>query len=142
VLGWTALLLSALGFLVIPWPGLAAAPVERLVRVEGRRFEYAPAAVAVNVGDRVTLELVAADVVHSLHLDGYDLTVTAEPGQVARLTFVADRPGTFRFRCSTTCGPLHPFMIGQLTVGNNDFFWRAGGLIVLAALAGLWGLRR
>lgn len=142
VWGWAAWLAAAALVLVWPWPVLANTPADRVIRVEGRRFEYAPGTVAVNTGDRVTLELVAADVVHGLHLDGYNLTLTAEPGQTARLTFVADQPGMFRFRCSTTCGPLHPFMIGQLTVGTNDFFWRAAGLIGLAALAAVWGLRR
>lgn len=141
-LGWAAWLAAAILILALPWPALASAPADRVIRVEGRRFEYAPGTVAVNTGDLVTLELVAADVVHSLHLDGYNLTITAEPGQTARLTFTADQPGMFRFRCSTTCGPLHPFMIGTLTVGTNDFTWRAAGLIGLAALAAIWRGRR
>ena len=140
--GWAAWSAAAALVLFLPWPVFASAPADRVIRVEGRRFEYAPSTIAVNTGDHVTLEFAPADVAHGLHLEGYDLTVTAEPGQIARLTFVADRPGTFRFRCSVTCGPLHPFMIGQLTVGTNDFFWRAAGLIGLAALAAVWGWRQ
>jgi heme/copper-type cytochrome/quinol oxidase subunit 2 len=105
-------------------------------------FQYAPAIVRVQPGDRVTLELVSTDVVHGLYLDGYDRRVSADPGQTARLTFVADRTGTFRFRCSVTCGPLHPFMIGKLVVGTNWLAWRAVGLAILAAAAGLFGVRR
>jgi len=59
-------------------------------------------------GDHVTIDLVSTDVVHGLYLDGYDLNVTADPGQTATLSFVADRSGSFRFRCSVTCGALHP----------------------------------
>lgn len=141
-LGWAAWLAAAILVLALPWPAFAGIPAERLIRVEAGQFEYSPATFTLNTGDRITLELVAADVVHGLHLDGYNLTLTAEPGRAARLTFVADRPGTFRFRCSVTCGPLHPFMAGTLTVGGNDFLWRAGGLSVLAALAALRGARR
>src|SRR3990172_7920243 len=71
----------------------------------------------------------------ALSLDGYDLNTTADPGQPAQLTFTADKTGAFRFRCSVTCGALHPFMIGKLTVGANDLLWRAIGLAVLAAAA-------
>ena len=38
--------------------------------------------------------------------------------------------------CSVSCGPLHPFMIGELIVGPNVPLWRAVG----AALVGLVGL--
>jgi len=84
----------------------------------------------------VTIELIATDVVHGLYLDGYDLEIIANPGQTATLTFVADKPGAFRLRCSVTCGALHPFMIGKLNVGVNLLFYRAIGLSILAGLAG------
>jgi heme/copper-type cytochrome/quinol oxidase subunit 2 len=138
---WAALLLLALVIAFVPVPAFTTS-AERVIRIESRRFEYAPATVAVNPGDRVTLELSSADVVHGLELDGYDVNVTAEPGQSARVTFVADRPGTFRFRCTATCGSLHPFMIGQLQVGANDLLWRGAALMLLAVVAGGWGLRR
>ena len=57
------------------------------------------------------------------------------------LTFVADHAGSFRFRCSVTCGPLHPFMIGKLYVGPNWTLLRGSALAVLAAVAGLWLVR-
>ncbi len=117
-------------------------PVERTIRVEAGSYAYEPGTIVVNAGDHVTLELVAMDVVHGIYLDDYGLQVTADPGQTARLTFVADRPGTFRFRCSVTCGPLHPFMVGRLHVGGDPFTLRAAGLVVVAALAGVWGARR
>ena len=50
---------------------------------------------------------------------------------------MAARRGKFRYRCSVTCGALHPFMIGELIVGPNDFFWRASGA-ALITLAGLF----
>jgi heme/copper-type cytochrome/quinol oxidase subunit 2 len=48
------------------------------------------------------------------------------------LTFVADKPGSFRFRCNVTCGAMHPFMIGKITVGSNNWFFRSIGLATLA----------
>ena len=50
---------------------------------------------------------------------------------------LADQRGKFRYRCSVSCGPLHPFMIGELIVGPNVPLWRAIG-VALVALAGLF----
>ncbi len=128
--------LAALAVVLVPAPRQAAPPADRHIRIEARSFAYTPSTVTVNAGDRVVIDLVAQDVVHGLYVDGYGVQVTADPGHTARLAFVADRPGTFRFRCSTTCGPLHPFMIGKLHVGTDWRVWRAIGLAVLAAVAG------
>ncbi len=138
---WIVIGLLALAIIFMPSPiALAAHPAtaERHFRIEASRFQYTPGTIYVNPGDHVTIDLVATDVVHGLYLDGYDLTVTADPGQTAALSFVADRAGSFRFRCSVTCGALHPFMIGQFNVGANDLLWRALGLGVLAVIAGVW----
>jgi len=118
-----------------PLPVRAAPPAQRTFRVEASQFAYAQAVIEVNPGDTVTIELVSIDVVHGLYLDEYGVSVTADPGQTARLTFTADRSGSFRFRCNVTCGALHPFMIGKLQVGPNTWLWRAIALTVLAALA-------
>ena len=139
---WIAIGLMVMAIALAPAPTPLAAPADRRFRDEASAFQYAPEAISVNPGDRVTLELVATDVVHGLYLDGYDLNLTADPGQTATLTFVADHVGSFRFRCSVTCGALHPFMIGKLNVGTNDLLYRAIGLAVLAAFAGLWAVRR
>jgi heme/copper-type cytochrome/quinol oxidase subunit 2 len=130
------LLPVALGIVILffPIPSRPRPPVERIFRIEASRFAYAPSILKVNQGDQVTLELVATDVVHGLAVDGYGLQVTANPGQAARLTFTADMTGIFRFRCSATCGPLHPFMIGKIQVGENLLWWRAAGLAILAVV--------
>lgn len=119
----------------VPFPAPASSSTVRTLRVEAGQFAFAPALLRVEPGDRVILELVATDVVHGLYLDGYDLSLSADPGQTARLAFTADRPGVFRFRCSITCGALHPFMLGKLQVGRNDLLWRGAGLIVVILFA-------
>lgn len=137
-----ALAAAALTIALAPIPASAGEPVERRIRLDARSYAFTPAVIRVQPGDRVALEVVSTDVVHGVYLDGYGLSVTADPGQTARLEFVADRPGTFRIRCSVTCGPLHPFMIGKLEVGPNLLLARAAGLLVLAAVGGLLWTRR
>jgi cytochrome c oxidase subunit 2 len=132
----------ALAVWLLPLPAAGAAPVERHITVEAGNFAYQPGDIRVNQGDRVTLEFTSADVVHGLYIDGYGLDLQAEPGHSARAEFVASEAGTFRLRCSTTCGALHPFMIGRLSVAPNQPFWRAAGLAVVAVVATLalaWG---
>ena len=141
---WLLVVLAVL-FLLLPLLGprlvRAATPGEHTIRIEAGQYQFDPGTIRVQRGERVTIELVAADVVHGLYLDGYDLELTADPGQTARLTFVADRPGTFRFRCSVSCGAMHPFMIGKLRVGSNFLLWAGAGLALVAAVAGA-SLRR
>ena len=122
--------------LAVPSPRPTAPPGARTIRMEARSFEFLPAGVSVGRGDLVTLELVALDVVHGAHIDGYGVELTADPGQTARTTFVADLPGIFRIRCSVPCGPLHPFMSGTLRVDPSDTLLRAAGLALLAVAAG------
>ncbi|MCK6583893.1 MAG: cupredoxin domain-containing protein [Anaerolineales bacterium] len=128
-----------LGFLAMvvafaPLPVSSSSPQARNFRLEARQFAFSPSELFVNPGDILTLELVSTDVVHGIYIDGYDLSVEADPGRTATLTFIADKPGSFRFRCHVTCGAMHPFMIGKLTVGTNNWLYRSIGFSVLAVL--------
>lgn len=107
-------------------------PTTREIHLEARMFDFSPNIIHVNRGDRVIVDLAAMDVVHGLYIDGYDVQTTAEPGVPSRVEFVANQAGKFRYRCSVTCGTMHPFMIGELIVGPNIPFWRAIALTVVA----------
>lgn len=125
------LLLTGLVVAFAPLPAHISTPINRSFRVEASQFAYQPGEINVNPGDRVTIELVSTGVVHGLYVDGYGLSVKADPGQTATLTFVADKAGAFRLRCNVTCGAMHPFMIGKLNVGANTWLYRS---IALASL--------
>jgi heme/copper-type cytochrome/quinol oxidase subunit 2 len=127
------LLLVMAGLVVAFAPFLVRpiAPQERAFQIEARQFVYSPSELKVNPGDTVTIHLLSTDVVHGLYVDGYDISIEADPGQSATLTFVADKPGSFRFRCNVTCGAMHPFMIGKLSVGTNAWLYRSLGLAAL-----------
>jgi len=115
-----------------PLPVPLATPQERTFQIDARQYAYSPSELKVNTGDTVTIKLVSTDVVHGLYVDGYDISVEADPGQTATLTFIADKAGSFRYRCNVTCGAMHPFMIGKLTVGTNNWLFRSIGLAALA----------
>lgn len=124
--------MAGLAVAFAPLPVPAIVPQARTFRIDAGQFSYSPSELKVNAGDMVTLELVSTDVVHGLYVDSYDISVEADPGQAKILSFIADKPGSFRFRCNVTCGAMHPFMIGKLTVGSNDWFIRSIGLAALA----------
>lgn len=131
------LLLLVIAGLVVafaPLPVQSIAPQERTFRIEARQFAYSPSELKANPGDTVTIHLISTDVVHGLYVDGYDISVQADPGQAATLTFVANKLGSYRFRCNVTCGAMHPFMIGKLTVGTNDWLYRSVGLAILGLI--------
>ncbi len=127
--------LLALAILALPIPA-SAAPQTRIVALNAEQYQFTPGRLYVNQGDRVIITLTASDVVHGFYLDGYGLKTRVEPGVSQRIEFVADRPGKFRYRCSVACGPIHPFMIGELVVGPNIPFWRIVG-VMLVATAGM-----
>jgi heme/copper-type cytochrome/quinol oxidase subunit 2 len=122
----------------MPLPAAAGSEVERVIHIQAESFAFTPEVIRVQQGERLTLQLESIDATHGIYLDGYDLSIEAEPGRPARLNLVADRAGSFRFRCSVACGNLHPFMIGQLKVGPNLRFWRALAALGIVALGGIW----
>jgi heme/copper-type cytochrome/quinol oxidase subunit 2 len=132
--------LLVLLILIVPVRSLAA-PTTRYLSLDANQFQFTPGRVHVNQGDRVVITLTASDVVHGFYLDGYGLQTRVEPGVSQRIEFIADRPGKFRYRCSVTCGPIHPFMIGELVVGPNIPFWKTSAVMLVAAsgmLVHLW----
>ena len=121
-----------------------APPQERTLTITARKYGYDPSILHVNRGDRVRIRLVAKDVTHGVYLEGYDLDAKARPEnptfwlrqpsagekyhEVEEIEFVASRTGKFRYRCSTTCGYMHPFMQGELIVSPNYLFSTSAGL--------------
>ncbi|MBI2916764.1 MAG: cupredoxin domain-containing protein [Chloroflexi bacterium] len=130
--------------LALALPGRLSAPTSGTVRefdVTTRQFGYTPETIVVDRGDKVVLSLESADVSHGFYLDVYGVNAEVSPGRPTTLEFTADRAGKFRYRCSMTCGPLHPFMIGELTVRPNYPYTSAVGLTLVVAagtVAYLW----
>lgn len=124
-------MLVALG---VPLPAVASSPQTRRIEVNARQFAYEPATLNVNRGDTITFHLESLDATHGLFVDGYAVNIQAEPGKSAEVTFVADKEGKFKFRCSVSCGTLHPFMIGELNVAPNLPLGRAIIVTLIVAI--------
>jgi heme/copper-type cytochrome/quinol oxidase subunit 2 len=131
----------AMVVLLLPVP-FAPEPVTHHVTITASQFAFDPPVLRVNRGDRVLLTLQAADVVHGFYLDGYGIQSRVEPGISQQVEFIADRAGEYRYRCSVSCGTLHPFMIGELVVNPNMTFVRAIGLTLVVLVATLFYLKQ
>lgn len=151
---------AALGVIAAAAVGLIATgradaePVEHAIEVATSRYAFRPAVIRVRQGDTLRLRFAASDVVHGFYLEGHDLDVTIPPlsrevlvkrgsstMSAEEVVLVAARTGKFRYRCSKTCGAMHPFMVGELVVGPNRLFGGATGAAVGLLLAGLVWVR-
>ena len=140
----------------------------RVFDIKARRDAYEPGRITVNRGDEVHIRLTSKDVIHGFYLEGHDIDALIEPGTpieadsnrpqfkfrhpsqgkeytlVEEIVFTANRAGKFRYRCSHTCGTMHPFMQGELIVGPNYPYLAAvgatAGVVVLVVAFGF--LRR
>ena len=143
---WLVAPIALLSLLVLvawaPTP-VGTAGVVREVKVATFQFGFTPNVIRANLGDTVLIHLTSRDVSHGFYLDGYGIEERVAAGQTKDVRFVADRAGTYRFRCAVTCGALHPFMIGQLIVEPNVPFAAAGLVVVGTGIAGyMWSVRR
>jgi heme/copper-type cytochrome/quinol oxidase subunit 2 len=141
---------GAVGFLSA---SRTAEPQERTITIRARQYAYEPAVIRVNRGDTVRLRLISNDVAHGFFLEGHDLDVSiipleplveirrpSGPGEVEEVeevVFTAEREGKFRFRCSQTCGYMHPFMLGEMVVAPNRLFPTSLGMALGLVLGGL-----
>jgi heme/copper-type cytochrome/quinol oxidase subunit 2 len=137
------LVAAAASLAIVPAPSPSDDGPEQVVPISASQYAFDPAEITVQAGQRVFLEISSTDVVHGIYIDGYELQATADVGRIQTLEFKADSPGTYTFRCSVTCGPLHPFMVGKLHV-VPDYKWiRLIGGSALAVMAGMiWSQKR
>ncbi len=100
---------------------------------------FAPGAITVEAGVRVTLRFSALDVTHGVAIGpglGIDLG-PVDPGQVKEITLAFERPGTYTFYCTTWCSADHWRMRGTIQVidpANPAFVSTVQSDPVIAAL--------
>ena len=129
-------LISLVGLIGVVWLWLplprTAEATTRHININAAEFAYAPGRIHVNRGDHVVITLTSTDVLHGFYVDGYGIDERVTPGIEKRIEFTADQTGKFHYRCSVTCGSLHPFMVGELVVSPNNRFIKSAGLMLMA----------
>ncbi len=84
--------------------------------ITAKDWEWSPKNITVKKGDIVRLHITSTDVTHSFMLADFNLNVMLQPGVAQSVEFVADKAGTFSFRCGVPCGEGHRTMTGTITV--------------------------
>jgi plastocyanin len=138
-------------------------PQTRHIKLEAQQYGYNPSRITVNKGDTVIIKPTSLDVTHGFFLDGHpveailkqkgvtfqkvsweddDGKIQTDWDRVSDIEFTAEKAGKFVFRCTQTCGNLHPFMTGELVVTPNRPYHLFVGLslwVVLAAFMTIGG---
>jgi cytochrome c oxidase subunit II len=92
----------------------AAAPHE--IQVTAKKYEFTPKEIHVKKGEHVKLVVTATDHDHGFRLDEFHVKQKIKKGETVTVEFVADKAGTFPFKCSVVCGFGHRGMKGTLVV--------------------------
>lgn len=65
-------------------------------------YRWDTSTIVVNQGDEVTLELIGVNgKEHAGSIEGYNINFAVKRGQLTKVSFTADKPGIFKFLCST-----------------------------------------
>ena len=113
---WTASLL-ALGAAGVGAPGDIPPSPPRAFDMVASRFRFEPETVEVTEGERVRLILRSTDTEHGFSVRKLNLKVAVpKTGEPVTVEFVADKAGTYEFKCSEYCGSGHGRMKGRIVV--------------------------
>jgi heme/copper-type cytochrome/quinol oxidase subunit 2 len=121
-------------------------PVRYDVLIKTRQYSYDPDRIEVHYMDTLHIRLVSMDVVHGFYLEDYDIDAEISPHvknikirhpsegfiwkDTSEIVLIAAKRGKFRYRCSHTCGNLHPFMQGILIVKPNIMLYTSIGSVL------------
>ena len=64
----------------------------------------------VPVGKTIQVQVTSDDVIHSWWVPQLGFKTDAIPGKINKMSFVIDKPGTYRGQCAELCGAGHAFM--------------------------------
>ena len=85
-------------------------------KVVSKKYAFVPAEIKVKQNDIVKITLTSEDVAHGLAIKEYGINLSVNKNEIKRIEFLADKKGTFVFRCSVFCGLGHSKMQGKLIV--------------------------
>jgi len=93
-----------------------AVPVERVIHISAKKFEFSPDSITLKKGEPVVLEISSADREHGFNLRAFGVRTNVSPGKVSRIRISPDKTGKFTFSCDVFCGDGHEEMTGTVVV--------------------------
>ncbi|RFP13701.1 MULTISPECIES: cupredoxin domain-containing protein [unclassified Duganella] len=89
---------------------------ERVIKIEARKFRFAPNVIELKKGEAVVLELTALDFPHGFSLPDFKIRADLVMGKPVRVKLKPEEAGQFGFLCDNFCGSGHEEMSGTLIV--------------------------
>src|SRR5471032_3021984 len=87
---------------------------ERVIKIEARKFRFAPNVIELKKGEAVVLELTALDFPHGFSLPDFKIRADLVMGKPVRVKLKPEEAGQFGFLCDNFCGSGHEEMSGTL----------------------------
>lgn len=89
----------------------------RVIEITAKRFEFVPATIDVQQGERVILRVQSADRMHGFGIEKFGINrEIPRGGDPVDIPLVASEAGTFPILCTEDCGRGHDDMTGTLVV--------------------------
>jgi len=88
----------------------------KLIKMFAEEWKWTPNLIRVAQGTRIKIEFLSYGASRRFDLKGYNLKVRIPQGKLVSVEFVADKKGTFRWRCGRPCGNGCAKMTGKLIV--------------------------
>lgn len=82
----------------------------KTIMITAEKFQYTPSVIKVKKGDKVKIIIDNKDTTHGINIPDFNVK------GIDSVEFIADKTGTFEFRCPTFCGEGHREMTGTLIV--------------------------
>jgi heme/copper-type cytochrome/quinol oxidase subunit 2 len=152
-----AILIMAIGSIIsvsIGWFYFSTAPAKHNILIKARQYAFEPSVIKVNRGDTLHIKIISLDVVHGFFVEGYNIDAEIFANQkkfnfrhpytdnkwqeTDELVIITNRTGKFRYRCSHSCGSMHPFMQGELVVQPNTLYQAGIGSVFGLFVGVLW----
>jgi heme/copper-type cytochrome/quinol oxidase subunit 2 len=132
-IGISAAFLAATHWIVFAQGVEPKSEAPQVIEISAKKYEFSPNEIHVRKGTRVELKVHSEDETHGVKLDVYPegskdkdepgllFDEPKENGKVAKhvdqvLDFMAQKPGTYDFKCAKLCGLSHDHMKGKLIV--------------------------
>jgi len=93
-----------------------AVPVERVIHITAKNFQFSPDSITLKKGEPVVFEISSGDRKHGFSLRAFGVRTDVLPGKVSRIRLTPDKTGKFTFSCDVFCGDGHEEMTGTVIV--------------------------
>jgi cytochrome c oxidase subunit 2 len=107
-------------YFYMPTPPIPPTGEVKKFSITAKRWEFNQTTIEVNAGDSVIITLIGLDDGsgggHGFEISAFGVNLEVTSGTNVTHEFLANKRGTFTFRCSVPCGTGHASMGGNLVV--------------------------